>query len=92
MAQINVGEQLRTDGQAIQAMASTFQGILDKGYSLVDAIDAGWEGLSNNAFMADYQRIKTTLQNLPDTITNLGKGAVSAADAYEQTDVSGAKR
>ncbi len=92
MAQINVGEQLRTDGQAIQSMANTFQGILEKGYALVEKIDADWEGLSNNAFMADYQRIKTTLQSLPETIVNLGKGAVSAADAYEQTDASGAKR
>ncbi len=92
MAEIRVGQQLREDGQKIQEMANTFSNILTEAYTLVESIDAGWEGLSNNAFMSDYERIKANLQTMPEMIKGFGDAAIQAADSYEQTDTAGAKR
>lgn len=92
MAEIRVGQQLRDDGEKIIAMAKTFEDILGEAYVLVEQIDSGWEGLSNNAFMEDYNRIKTNLEQMGPMIRGFGDSAIQAAESYESTDVSGAKR
>ena len=92
MAEIRVGQQLRDDGEKIRTMAETFQSILDEAYALVTQIDSGWEGLSNNAFMEDYNRIKTSLEQMKPMIIGFGDSAIKAAEAYETTDTTGAKR
>ena len=92
MAESRVGQQLKDDGEKIIAMATTFDTILREAFTLVEQIDSGWEGLSNVAFMADYDRIRTNLLKMPDMIKGFGDSAVKAAEAYETTDTTGAKR
>ena len=92
MAEIRVGQQLRDDGEKIITMAETFGEILDEAYALVNEIDSGWEGLSHNAFMEDYNRIKTNLEQMVPMIKGFGDSAIKAADTYESTDTSRAKR
>ena len=92
MAEIRVGEQLREDGNQIKEMAGTFSTLLDEAYALVGQIDAGWEGLSNNAFMDDYNRMQASLAEMPKMIEGFGDAALQAAQSYEDTDVAGSKR
>ncbi len=92
MATINVGEALKTSGEEIQAMAATFQEILDESYDLVSKITADWQGQAQTAFLADFTRTKEQLASLPETVTGLGKGAVNAAEQYIQTDTAAGSR
>jgi uncharacterized protein YukE len=92
MATVRASEALKTSGQEIQAMEVTFQGLLDDADTLVKQITAGWRGKMQVAFLADYDKAKTQLADLPPMVKGLGTGAVSAAETLETVDASGAQR
>ena len=92
MATINVGASLKASGESIRDMKATFGEILDQSYDLVSKITADWEGKAQAAFLADFQKYKTQLDQLPDTVANLGNAAIQAGEQYEATDAAAANR
>ncbi|MBQ6399568.1 MAG: WXG100 family type VII secretion target [Clostridia bacterium] len=86
MANIKVGEALRSSGSQIESMATTFNGILADARNLVHQITANWQGQAQVAFLNDFNRTDKQLESLPDTVKSLGQAAIGAADAYIAAD------
>lgn len=86
MANIKVGEALKSSGEAIVGMQAVFSDILNESYDLVSKITADWQGQAQVAFVNDFNRTKAQLEEMPETIGNLGKAAVQAAEQYISTD------
>lgn len=86
MANIKVGEALKSSGESIVSMQAVFSDILNESYDLVTKITSDWQGQAQVAFVNDFNRTKAQLEEMPETIGNLGRAAISAAEQYIATD------
>lgn len=87
MAMIRVTpEELRGQGQAVITMAENIREILSNLETQINTICDSWDGMAQDAFLASYESMKSTLQQFPDIVDGMGQQTIAAADAFEETD------
>lgn len=79
-------EEIVSYGGDIKNMATQVETLLGEISTLVTQINSGWEGLGNQAFVAQYTDLSSKLQKLPEVVTGVGQKAIAAGETWLETE------
>ncbi|BCN32348.1 WXG100 family type VII secretion target [Anaeromicropila herbilytica] len=84
-------EELSKQGGDVIGYAGEIKHSLDSLDKKVDAVIDAWDGLAQDGFFQEYEKLKKELDKFPDVVEGLGKQIKGAAEAFEKTDSELAK-
>lgn len=87
MANIKVTPaELKTHAAALQKLSAHLSDVLKQIDGKVGEIDAGWDGLAQQGYIAMYQTMAKKLKEAPELVLKLSESTAKVADQFEQTD------
>lgn len=89
MANIRVTpETLESQGNELVSFASELESILSQINSKIEEIIDAWDGLAQDAYYDMYTTMKTSLDQFPVLVNNLGDVTVQTAQEFSSLDDS----
>ena len=93
MAVIQVSPaELKSQGQKIESYSDQIGTITKQMDTLLQQVQAEWQGSSSNAFMRQYDDLKPQMTKFVQVVHDIGNQAINIASTLEQTDADIAKK
>ena len=79
-------ETLESQGNDLNGYSEDLADILSSIDSKVQEIDAEWDGLAQDGYIAMYDTLKESLNQFPELVASLGAATLQAAEAFREVD------